>query len=631
MPQEHALPLVACGALAADKDPETGIVNELTNGHDVATAHDDTSGQPCDLGGVDLEWRDIECFVHKDQEQGRFAKALGLPAGKGPAEKIISGANGFAKAGEVLAVMGPSGSGKTTLFNVLSQRPTLGDKGYWNGSILLNGEAPWPEWERDMAYVMQQDIFYDELNVHENLLTTALLRLPSTWSRADKVDYLERRIKELGLQDVKNTKIGTAVDRGLSGGEVKRTSIANETMAQPRIFLLDEPLTGLDSSRAVDVLRSLKKMAREEGTAVMLTIHQPSSAHYACFDRLLLMGKGGRTAFFGHVSEAVPHFSKIGYPLPSFWAPADHFIEILSMEKTRDEVCSAWANEFQLPTSVPKSRPSSKAPMPTFMDQVKVLLPRSFKRVRRSYLKSLNWKLHIALSLCWGVIYWGVGADVHHRITDFVGAIFFIVAHWSWTPLFQGLGNFPREKQMLTKERASKVYEIRSFFAAQVIAEAPVLLAFPLVFFAIIWPMASLPGQVVVQVFLMVALNIQVCSSMSMLISAACMDEEKAISTAIVVMVFQMCAGGYFADMRLLPVWIGWVRFTSFYYYTFGSVLRLMVAVPFGEELHHQALSKYSFSELGFAGEVLALMAMTIFMRLAAYVQLRCTNKLRFS
>merc|ERR1719454_706691 len=138
------------------------------------------------------------------------------------------------------------------------------------------------------------------------------------------MSYLDSKIKELGLQDVKNTKIGTATDRGLSGGEVKRASIANESLGLPRIFLLDEPLTGLDSSRAVDVMKNLKALAQDEGTTVMLTIHQPSSALYSCFDSLLMLGKGGRTAYFGPVSNAVPHFSKLGHPLPPLWAPSDH-------------------------------------------------------------------------------------------------------------------------------------------------------------------------------------------------------------------------------------------------------------------------------------------------------------------
>jgi len=585
-------------------------------------------------GGITLEWRDVQCWVAEKMEQGRVGKFLGLDEReeREPTKHVLKGANGFAKAGEVLAVMGPSGSGKTTLLNVLANRPTLGKNGKWTGNMLLNGNEPWKDWERDMAYCMQKDIFYDELKVHENLKTTALLRLPSDWPKGAKLEYLDIMIQYLGLEKVRDTKIGTAVDRGLSGGEVKRTSIANESLALPRIFLLDEPLTGLDSSRAVDVMTSLQKMAREQGTTVMLTIHQPSSAIYATFDRLLLMGPGGRTAFCGEVSEAVPYFSKLGHTVPENWSPSDHFIELLMDETKRDAVCDAWVSA-PLPETPPERmpRPPSLTPMPSFTDQLRVLLPRSFKRIRRSYLKQLNWKLHIGLSIIWGFIYWGVGHKAHERITDFVGAIFFIVAHWSWTPLFQGLGNFPREKEMLTKERASKVYEIRSFFVSQVLAEAPVLLVFPVVFFAIIWPMAGLPPQVVVATFMMTALNIYVCSAMSMTISAICMDGDMAITTAIVVMVFQMCAGGYFADMRNLPPWVGWVRFTSVYYYSFGAILRLTVGVPYGEELHKQAVAKYSFSELGYFGEVMMELLMIAIFRLITYLQLRYTKKLRFS
>lgn len=583
-------------------------------------------------GGIDLQWQDIECFVAKETDQGRVAKWLGLPEFQGaPTKQIVKGASGFARAGEVLAVMGPSGSGKTTLLNVLAQRPTLGKNGYWRGNILLNGQAPWHDWERDMAYVMQKDIFYDELKVHENLITAALLRLPSDWTRTDKLKYLDKMIKDLGLGDVKNTKVGTATDRGLSGGEIKRTSIANEYLALPRIFLLDEPLTGLDSSRAVEVMQSLKKVAHEQGTTVMLTIHQPSSALYSCFDSLLMLGKGGRTAFFGHVSDAVPYFSKIGHPLPPLWAPSDHFIELLVNEQLRDDVCNAWLSAPQPPPPACKPKPPSLTPMPSFTYQVGVLLPRSFLRIRRSYLKALSWKLQLGLAICWGFIYFNVGRHAHSRLTDLVGAVFFIVAHWSWTPLFQGLGNFPREKEMLTKERAGKVYEIRSYFAAQVIGEAPILNVLPFVFFAVVWPMAALPGEVLIQVFLLVALNIQVCASMSMLISAVCMDEDTAISSAIVIMVFQMCAGGYFADMRKLPWFIGWLRYISFYYYTYGSCTRLIVAVPFGEELHQQAIAKYSFSELGYFWEVVMLLAMIAFFRMATYIQLHITKELRFS
>jgi len=559
-------------------------------------------------------------------------KYLGVegPAGR-PTKCIMRGACGFARSGEVLAVMGPSGSGKTTLLNVLAQRPTLGSTGYWKGKLLLNGGAPWRDWEREMAYVMQKDIFYDELKVRENLQTTALLRLPYQWPRERKLEFLDGLLDDLGLGKVKDTKIGTAIDRGLSGGEVKRASIANECLAQPRIFLLDEPLTGLDSSRAVEVMRSLRKMARERRTTVMLTIHQPSSALYECFDRLLLLAPGGRTAFFGSVGDAIDHFASIGKPVPALWTPTDHYIELLSVTSTCDEVCELWQKAEHPVAPSPTPKPPSTSPMPSMLYQVGVLLPRSFMRIKRSYLTRLNFKMHISLAAVFGIVYFSVGRRMPVSLNDYVGAIFFIVAHWSWTPLFQGLQNFPRDKEVLTKEKASKVYEIKSYFTSQVVAEAPLLLVLPLVFFAVMWPMAGLDWWVFPQVFLLIALNIQVCSSISMLISALCMDADSAISAAIITMVLEMCSGGYFADMRRLPWWISWIRFVSFYFYTFGATTRMLVSVPFGAEAHDKAISRYSFSDLGYAIEVGALLFQVLFFRLWSYLVLRFTRKLRFS
>merc|ERR1719183_3471840 len=168
---------------------------------------------------------------------------------------------------------------------------------------------------------------------------------------------------------------------------------------------------------------------------------------------------------------------------------------------------------------------------------------------------------------------------------------------------------------MLTKEKASRVYDIKGFFLSQVAAETPIVLVLPLLFFAVVWPMASMPWSVLVQVYLLIALNIQVCSAMSMLISSICMDQDTAISVAIVVMVFAMCAGGYFADMESLPEWISWVRFTSPYYYIFGSVLRVMLVGPYSEELHEQALVGYSFSDMGYMWEIVGLCSMWVLFR----------------
>merc|ERR1719421_2573414 len=99
-------------------------------------------------------------------------------------------------------------------------------------------------------------------------------------------------------------------------------------------------------------------------------------------------------------------------------------------------------------------------------------------------------------------------------------------------------------------------------------------------------------------------LNAQVCASFSMLISVVVMDQEASITVAIIAMVYQMCTGGYFADLRLLPSWISWCRFTSFFYYTNGLFLRLTLRDPYGPDVHALVMAKYSFSELGATWEV---------------------------
>jgi len=378
-------------------------------------------------------------------------------------------------------------------------------------------------------------------------------------------------------------------------------------------------------------MRSLKKMARERGTTVMLTIHQPSSALYECFDRLLLLAPGGRTAFFGSTSEAVEHFSRIGRPVPALWTPTDHYIELLIVPATCDEVCEDWQEVEHPVPPAPSPRPPSSSPMPPVHYQVRVLLPRSFLRIQRSYLKRMNVKLQIGIALVFGTVYFGVARRMPDALSDYVGAIFFIAAHWSWTPLFQGLDNFPRDKEMLTKEKCSKVYEIWGYFISQVVAEAPLLMVLPCVFFAVLWPMAGMSWSVFPQVFLLMAVNIQVCSSLSMLISAVCMDASLGIPTAIVVMIFEMCTGGYFADMRRLPWWIGWIRFCSVYFYTLGSTSTLMITLPYGEEAHKQAIGRYSFSDLGFAFDMSALCVQMVVFRLLSYVVIRFSKKLRFT
>ena len=94
------------------------------------------------------------------------------------------------------------------------------------------------------GYVCQDDIYSGALTVRENIQLSANLRLPQTMSLRQRMRRVERVIEQLHLTHCADTRMGTELERGVSGGERKRTCIAMELVLSPRILFLDEPTTG---------------------------------------------------------------------------------------------------------------------------------------------------------------------------------------------------------------------------------------------------------------------------------------------------------------------------------------------------------------------------------------------------
>ena len=121
---------------------------------------------------------------------------------------------------------------------------------------------------------MQKDIFYSDLTVREHLRCTATLRLPREWSDAEREAELNRIVDLLRLSSALDSFVGGGSTRGISGGELKRLNIATELLAMPQLLVLDEPLSGLDSSLADIVIAALAQQARTMQTTVIFSVHQ---------------------------------------------------------------------------------------------------------------------------------------------------------------------------------------------------------------------------------------------------------------------------------------------------------------------------------------------------------------------
>lgn len=203
---------------------------------------------------------------------------------------------------ELLAIMGGSGTGKTTLLSLLNG--TLKPQ---QGTITINGhDISEPAAKNLIGFVPQDDLLIEELTVYENLWFTAKLCFEGMPD--EEIDKrVMNTLKVLGLDAAKNLKVGSAINKFISGGQRKRLNIALELIREPAVLFLDEPTSGLSSADTETVINLLKEQTMK-GKLIIVNIHQPSSDVYKLFDRLWLLDKGGYPVFDGNPIDAITYF-----------------------------------------------------------------------------------------------------------------------------------------------------------------------------------------------------------------------------------------------------------------------------------------------------------------------------------
>lgn len=209
--------------------------------------------------------------------------------------------------GKLVGIMGASGAGKTTLMNVLSGLTTPS-----KGEVLINGvnlHSNKDEVEGVIGYIPQDDLLIEELTVFQNLYYSAKLCFKDK-SKEDLEQLVNKTLKNLGLYERKDLKVGSPLNKMISGGQRKRLNIALELIREPSILFVDEPTSGLssrDSENVMDLLRELTL----KGKLIFVVIHQPSSEIYKMFDKMVILDTGGFLIYYGNPIEAVTYFKKV--------------------------------------------------------------------------------------------------------------------------------------------------------------------------------------------------------------------------------------------------------------------------------------------------------------------------------
>ncbi len=257
------------------------------------------------------------------------------------------------ESGRLVGIMGASGAGKSTLLSVLNgtNRPDRGE--VLINKINIHNEAD--KVKGLIGYVSQDDLLIEELTVFENLFYNAKLCFGNL--RDEEITIrVENVLHSLGLYDIKDMKVGTPLNKKISGGQRKRLNISLELIREPSILFLDEPTSGLsslDSENILDLLNDLKL----KGKLIFVVIHQPSSDIFKMFDRLIFLDTGGYMIYYGIPVGSIGYF-KDRMQLPKYNDSECHSCGNVNPEQIFSIVESKVLDEFGRPTSIRKVSPA---------------------------------------------------------------------------------------------------------------------------------------------------------------------------------------------------------------------------------------------------------------------------------
>ncbi|KAG0222098.1 hypothetical protein BGW42_006899, partial [Actinomortierella wolfii] len=450
---------------------------------------------------------------------------------------IIHPMNGFCRDGEMILVLGRPGAGCSTLLRVLANdrknyKQVTGDVTY--GS--LSAEEMAKHHRGEVLYNQEDDFHYPTLTVRETLeaalrTKTPGTRLPEHNDRKDFVqEFLEVLTKMYGLTKQIETMVGNAFIRGISGGERKRLSIAEQMATRSSVNMWDGSTRGLDASSALDYVKSLRVQTNLLKKATMVSIYQASENIYDLFDKVLLL-YDGRCIYFGPANQARQYFIDLGFECPPRQTTADfltactdpnerkprpgfegrvprtpkefedaykrsdiYTLQEIQRREYQSQVGDTHPKDyFKAATKqVKQKHVSVKNPYTvSFASQVKTLTIRQVQLVKGDYVSLVSrYASNVIKAIVVGTVFLKLPADGSGTFTR-GGVLFFALlfnALISQAELPQALQGRP----ILYKHKKFAMYRPSAFAIAQIVTDLPLVILQIILFAVVLYFMAGL-------------------------------------------------------------------------------------------------------------------------------------------
>ncbi|KAG2208507.1 hypothetical protein INT47_010203 [Mucor saturninus] len=508
---------------------------------------------------------------------------------KGGHLQLLNSVSGIVRPGHLTALMGSSGAGKTTLLDVLARRKTIGKI---DGRVYLNNEALMCDFERITGYCEQMDVHQPAVTVREALRFSAYLRQPKEVPKEEKDAYVESILELLEMEDIGDAQIGQVeYGYGISVEERKRLTIGMELVGKPKLLFLDEPTSGLDAQSSFNIIRFIRKLA-DSGWPVLCTIHQPSAILFEHFDHLLLLVRGGRTAYYGEIGEnsqtMINYFESNGGPTCSPEAnPAEYILECVGAG-TSGKAKADWAQIWE---SSPESKKlveeleeihsgsdaNPTRPAETYATDLGNQFKLVFSRMSLAYWRSPDYNVGrffnvMFTSLITGFTFWKLessSSDMLNKLFALFGT--FIMA---MTLIILAQPKFITERQYFRREYASRYYSWLPWAISAVLVELPYIAFYSACFmFGFYWT-AGMDSSSETSGYFYIMFTLLVCWAVTLGFVIASVSESPlmaAVINPLIISLLILFAGLMQAPSQMPKFWSSWMYWLDpFHYYIEG-------------------------------------------------------------
>lgn len=529
--------------------------------------------------------------------------------------------------GCMAALMGPSGAGKSTLLDMLANRKLVG---WWSGEIFINKAERSKYFNRDSAYVLQDDVHIATLTVEETIFNAAWTRLPEGTSKADMQQRVDMLLELMGMNHIRESLVGDGMHKGISGGQLKRLSIAVEIVALPDLIFLDEPTSGLDSAIALEVMSTVRKMANQNRTCIS-TIHQPSPEVFSLFDKVCLVS-AGRMIFFGNVDEVVTYFTgaDLGYKYNGSQNPAEFMIDVsngqiypneLRMARYPEELENIYSRSklWKAPPQIGLFGSAESADVQSkhetehatsIKTQSQMLLYRTWiSAIRDTRDQGAQLGKNFVVGTLIGIVFWDqanvetplYSDDTFHEPSSSVQNVTSLLFFGMCFCLMSNLQAIPYlclRNHIYRRELASYAYSPFPYWLAQTVTNLPILALNHFIFIIIIYFCCGFPSSAEYFFYFFFALYLANIISYycAMYLAVSTGSQQMAFSLFPLTFLFFSTFSGYAIAVHNVPTFWTWAPFISYARWTFEGLMVNQWG-QYNDDDNGNVLAQYDFND----------------------------------